>query len=302
LHGDVALAQFSNTAAQHAGTAVVEEIREEGDTGEEPRAEAETGVDTEDENDHPQALDATVKQEEGEGEGGSDIIVQHQQNLRHVAEVYRSETVLQAVLYVGTFLLVFAAPTITFIASKELGTITKPMQYFRSIIYPIGGLFNILVFSRPAVTALRRVDPSLSRFTCLWMVIKAGGELPARPSRARSRRLGNESVSTIQFGVANDTDPSESENRAAGVGVTDKSEDKHMGSMEAIDGLSLSYGASDVHNIYNPESQWSYVKGGSQNVDEIVSDSDERVSIDAGLSGKLDSDLSISQNEKWEEN
>lgn len=47
-----------------------------------------------------------------------------------------------------------------------------------STIYPLGGLFNILVYTRPAVAVLRRRYPEFSRFRALLLVIKAGGEVP----------------------------------------------------------------------------------------------------------------------------
>jgi hypothetical protein len=46
--------------------------------------------------------------------------------------------------------------------------------------FPLGGLYNILVYTRPNVSSLRRTDANLSWLKAFILVIRAGGEVPSR--------------------------------------------------------------------------------------------------------------------------
>ncbi|GFH61400.1 predicted protein [Chaetoceros tenuissimus] len=46
-----------------------------------------------------------------------------------------------------------------------------------SVFYPLGGLFNILIYTRPKVQALRKII-DISRFMGFIVVVVAGGETP----------------------------------------------------------------------------------------------------------------------------
>jgi len=52
-------------------------------------------------------------------------------------------------------------------------------------IFPLGGVFNILVYCRPKVNAIRREKAALSWVKSLWLVIMAGGEIPDSDSTER---------------------------------------------------------------------------------------------------------------------
>jgi hypothetical protein len=47
-----------------------------------------------------------------------------------------------------------------------------------SIFYPLGGLFNILVYTRPKVLSLRRKNPQYYWFQAFVIVIRAGAVVP----------------------------------------------------------------------------------------------------------------------------
>jgi hypothetical protein len=48
-----------------------------------------------------------------------------------------------------------------------------------SIVYPLGGLFNILVYTRPKVLSHRRNNPEDSWFRAFILIVRAGGVVPA---------------------------------------------------------------------------------------------------------------------------
>lgn len=53
---------------------------------------------------------------------------------------------------------------------------TELLLYFSACLYPIGGVFNFLVYTRPEVSKLRiRYPDEYSYLQALWLVIKAGG-------------------------------------------------------------------------------------------------------------------------------
>ncbi len=47
-----------------------------------------------------------------------------------------------------------------------------------ALLYPLGGFFNILVYTRPNVASFLRKCPECSWCEAFWLVLKAGGEVP----------------------------------------------------------------------------------------------------------------------------
>jgi hypothetical protein len=56
-------------------------------------------------------------------------------------------------------------------------------QIYISLFIPLNSAFNVFIYTRPAGRHVRRVDPNVSRFRALWMVLKAGGEAPNMEQR-----------------------------------------------------------------------------------------------------------------------
>lgn len=104
----------------------------------------------------------------------------------------RKETVIQASLYVGTFLLVYIWPYIFFVfefLDKEIPLEVSLLLY---IFYPLAGLFNILIYTRQNVKTIRKRHPDYWWPQAFWQVLKAGGEcppLPPNPNRTSFRGL-----------------------------------------------------------------------------------------------------------------
>lgn len=53
------------------------------------------------------------------------------------------------------------------------------MFIWMSIFYPIGGVANILIYTRPKVFKLQQDLPQASWFVCFVIVIFSGGEVPS---------------------------------------------------------------------------------------------------------------------------
>ena len=86
---------------------------------------------------------------------------------------------IQASLYV----LAYIAPIFFFLYSMIVLVIVKRhvngvLVLLASIFYPLGGLFNILVYTRPKVLSLRRINPQYYWFQAFVIVIRAGAVVP----------------------------------------------------------------------------------------------------------------------------
>jgi hypothetical protein len=95
----------------------------------------------------------------------------------------RRTMIVQSCLYVAAFFATYLSFDI-YVTILWLG-LGKPSSFLliaSAITCPLGGLFNILVFTRPSVWILRRRH-SYSWLKAFVLVIKAGGEVPAHDCR-----------------------------------------------------------------------------------------------------------------------
>ena len=91
----------------------------------------------------------------------------------------RKQIMIQAILYVIAYLatnILFALLVFMIIAR---GYYNETFSMVASFVYPLGGLFNILVYTRPKVIGLRRVHPKYSWLEAFIFVVRAGGVMPA---------------------------------------------------------------------------------------------------------------------------
>lgn len=94
-------------------------------------------------------------------------------------EVHRKQFLVQALLYVGVHFLIYIIPLSTYFwAIRDNDYPSLMVAIIISIFYPVGGLLNILVFTRPKVLSLRRRHMEFSYFRAFYMVVKAGYVVP----------------------------------------------------------------------------------------------------------------------------
>ncbi len=96
-----------------------------------------------------------------------------QGRVQQISRLYRREMTIQATLYVGAFSLMYIP-----VAIGPLTTGPVSLQLITMTFFPIGGLMNILVYTRPKVANLRRDNPECSRMRGFWLVLIEGGEIP----------------------------------------------------------------------------------------------------------------------------
>jgi hypothetical protein len=97
----------------------------------------------------------------------------------YLARLYLGQVVLQACLYVAGYLLTY---TFIWVQSAYYLSGLNPPEWILiliSLVYPGSGLFNILVYTRPKVSSFRMRHPEYNWLHALWLVVKAGGEIPS---------------------------------------------------------------------------------------------------------------------------
>lgn len=107
-------------------------------------------------------------QKQGEDESDANYIIR----------LYRRENETQAFLYVGSFFISYSVVLVVTIAGMCNYIMPGPIQIVISILYPIMGLLNILIYTRPKVKKFRYSYTDYSWIRSLLLVIKAGGEVP----------------------------------------------------------------------------------------------------------------------------
>ena len=106
-----------------------------------------------------------------------------QENLtpQNQAKSLAMQSLGQSSLYICACILVNFFPIVAYI----FAAIGKPRPDFVhwgvSLFWPLGGFFNILIYTRPKVTKMRRVYPELSHFSwfvLFLVIVVSGGEVP----------------------------------------------------------------------------------------------------------------------------
>jgi len=98
-------------------------------------------------------------------------------------------TAAQSLLYIAAFIITYTG--ILVIAILELANTPPPFALLveHDIFHPLCGFFNILVYTRPKVSTVRRRRPEYWWFQAFWLVVKAGGEMPELPPRQQTATL-----------------------------------------------------------------------------------------------------------------
>ena len=88
----------------------------------------------------------------------------------------------QAILYVAVFFFIYI-PFLSYLIAINIDGTERHTVAFMIVAstYPLGGLLNLYVYTRPSVWVLRSRDGSLSWLRAFVLVIKAGGAVPGEP-------------------------------------------------------------------------------------------------------------------------
>mmetsp|Transcript_16762 Transcript_16762/g.31758 ORF Transcript_16762/g.31758 Transcript_16762/m.31758 type:complete len:445 (-) Transcript_16762:92-1426(-) len=115
------------------------------------------------------------------------------------------KSLVQSTLYVLSYLASYLFLTIALFLQfiPKAGT-PLWMVYLLSITWPLSGVFNIFVYTRPKVRLLKDRYPTIPRFILFLLVVVSGGEAPPDSQiRAAMRSLGI--VDNVNLSVSNPT-------------------------------------------------------------------------------------------------
>ncbi len=122
---------------------------------------------------------------------GNEESVDH--HLDYTSNLYRREITIQAFLYVGAFALTYLPLCLSFfilLTSQKSKAIGTTLLIITSFFFPLGGVWNILIYVRPKVSMLCREFPE--EYTTyaqgLWVVLKSGCEVPSSIRLKQQRR------------------------------------------------------------------------------------------------------------------
>ena len=102
---------------------------------------------------------------------------QKERNSLSLADTYRRQMVVQGFLY--TFGLMFTYTNLILSHILHSAGINFEFSFFlKSCTWPIGGVINILIYTRPTIAVLRIRQPELSWIRAFYEVIMAGAEVP----------------------------------------------------------------------------------------------------------------------------
>lgn len=116
------------------------------------------------------------KEEEEQEQNFEDDVSRIRQSL---AKSYKEEMTIQVILYSAAFILCYLpwiACNLIYVSKK---TPPNMLLFLLQAIFPSGGMFNILIFTRPATKVVRtRSNFQISRFKAFWIVFRNGGVVP----------------------------------------------------------------------------------------------------------------------------
>jgi len=222
--------------------------------------------------------------------GGSDS--EAKQRARSLSQLYTAETKAMFASYILAFAVSYLPLTLFQIVlwSESRSWFSMVLRIF-TFFYPLGGLFNILVYTRPQVTSLRRKSQKrrMSRVYALYLVLRAGGEVPDVEEEDASRSAGAAEKPISHVVVDSLADVSDlTDGNAIRPGFQQTSLPNSAG---GINGRSLSMGEDEAE--YNPKAKRIHNNGGmaslpkeSQGLRIIDEGSDEGASSreESGLS------------------
>ena len=105
--------------------------------------------------------------------------IEEQESIDTVIRRYRRQFFSQALLYVLVYIVTHLFHWIGFIIVAILrNKLNDVFVYAGTLLYPLGGMLNILVYCRPKVLSLKRNNPQYSWIKSFFLVVRAGGTVP----------------------------------------------------------------------------------------------------------------------------
>ena len=163
------------------------------------------------------------------------------------------ETVVQTMLYTTGFLLTYAPMLVYRHFFRHKGSTPKIVLLIVQTLFPLGGFFNILIYTRGAVLSFRREHPEYLWCQAFYEVFKAGGEVPKHGSQLPGRNvvLAPMRNQSVPYGEPA-REPAREPTRLSFIGSSN------------IVGNGVSNSMNESNCAYRTEKEWYYVPGSSE--------------------------------------
>ena len=145
-------------------------------------------------NRHQATQDGEQNPEQGEESNGMQNVEQHIDDLppkdtqndpnRMEANmmVLTKQALHQSLLYIAAYFLVYLAPMIA-VSSRIIGNDDEGLDelrfWFSALFTPLGGVFNILIYTRPKVLKMREKYPDVAWIRLFLSIVVTGGDIPS---------------------------------------------------------------------------------------------------------------------------
>eukprot|EP00558_Chaetoceros_sp_UNC1202_P006619 CAMPEP_0197254508 /NCGR_PEP_ID=MMETSP1429-20130617/68879_1 /TAXON_ID=49237 /ORGANISM="Chaetoceros sp., Strain UNC1202" /LENGTH=278 /DNA_ID=CAMNT_0042717511 /DNA_START=202 /DNA_END=1038 /DNA_ORIENTATION=- len=107
------------------------------------------------------------------------LSVVNSQTIDDAYRVYRREATIQLFCYVVAFTAYYVAPYVTVIfIILDYPSSSFVNGFMWSLLHPLGGLFNILIYLRPKIAGFRQRYPEYSWLHALGIILRNGGDIP----------------------------------------------------------------------------------------------------------------------------
>ena len=189
----------------------------------------------------------------------------------------------QSSLYVFTFLFTYLPMLAQLFTNGNKESDDKIWAFWLiSFTWPLGGFLNILIYTRPKVMKLKECHPEMSWFARFGKVVLSGGEIPVEAistrrhnRRPKSKHNHEDNGERVQNEVEQrDEDEGGNQNKNGNnpkgypldicMDVHQRSSSSGVRSSELCYNLGSHEEFSEDNILYNRESNWSYVEGGSE--------------------------------------
>ena len=96
--------------------------------------------------------------------------------------VLTKQALHQSLLYIAAYFLVYLAPMIA-VSSRIIGNEDEGLDelrfWFSALFTPLGGVFNILIYTRPKVLKMREKYPNTPTLNIFCVIVITGGDIPS---------------------------------------------------------------------------------------------------------------------------
>ncbi len=218
-----------------------------------------------------------------------------------VSRLFKRELLIQLCLYVSVYCLCMLPYSILQLVLLKGVNLHEDVFMIVAGFFPLAGIFNIFIYTRPNVSGYRRRHPECSRLRALWLVLKAGGEMPNENGdsicdtlltfdvccfRKAFRMLSRDSqIRLVARGGhfwSKNTNDNQSESYTSNTqqhAIRAKSSQRVISSNAvssnhsnysavSINGLSMSLGSEDA--AHRPHSEWDHVQGTESGMGAII--------------------------------